>query len=112
MAVCGFNSDDVKLFVVPTSLNDPRAAGLIVLPPDNFKTQHAPRGLPLARFGERLLIPIDAVLHPPISATEADEYMANLDDTLLAAILDTKSIAVNRATHRNTHLVELEPMFP
>jgi tetratricopeptide (TPR) repeat protein len=71
LARCELTGPDVQLFIVPQSINDPRAAGVMVLPKTKITPKQSPAGLSLRRFGERLLIPVDATIHPPISNSEA-----------------------------------------
>jgi len=67
---CGLAEANTRLFVVPRSTTERSAAGLLVLPPPGLAPKETPAGVACRSTG-RLFLPLDGVLHPPITETEA-----------------------------------------
>jgi tetratricopeptide (TPR) repeat protein len=65
---------ETRLFVVPQSMDNGAVAGLLVVPERPEPGTTPPAGLPCRRVGERLYLPHDAELQPPI----ADEELRRL----------------------------------
>lgn len=62
-----------SLYVVPQSVEDRRPAGLLVIPPKGHTASQPLRGMACGTIGERLLLPVDAELNPPLSEVELRE---------------------------------------
>jgi tetratricopeptide (TPR) repeat protein len=77
LAAFGPTAVDARLFAVPERGRSRAAAALLVVPSSSAA---APRrwdgALPLRRAGERLFVPVDAVLDPPMTAAEIDAVFA------------------------------------
>jgi hypothetical protein len=58
-----------------------------------------------------LIPPADARAEFVAAAKEADDYVATIDAEFLERINAAQSVAVNRARHRDTHYVDLAPLF-
>ena len=68
---CGLAVMETRLFVVPHSVEDRSPAGLLVVPGGTSAIDEQPSGLALRSLGNRLFLPVDADLHPPITNDEA-----------------------------------------
>src|SRR5262249_2427327 len=67
---CGLAEMPTRLCVVPRSVSDRRPAGLLVIPASQHPGQARPRGIACRVIAERLYIPADAVLFPPVTDAE------------------------------------------
>jgi tetratricopeptide (TPR) repeat protein len=67
---CGLATMETRLFVVPHSLEDRTPAGLLVVPGRIDPAAEHPAGMACRMIGERLLVPADAALHPPLADSE------------------------------------------
>ncbi|HEY6228558.1 MAG TPA: hypothetical protein VI282_15675, partial [Verrucomicrobiae bacterium] len=65
----GLARSETKVFIVPKSLEDPSPAGALIVPASGAD-QATPIGLPCQIIAERLFIPADAKLYPPITDAE------------------------------------------
>lgn len=60
----------LRLYVLPASVRDRSAIGVLVVPPDGAAPQSVRRALPYGRLAGRLFLPVDARLDPPVSDAE------------------------------------------
>lgn len=67
---CGLGLADTRLFLVPRSTRELATAGVLVIPPRDARASGAPAGLACKFCGERLIIPCDAELYPPLTGAE------------------------------------------
>ena len=67
---CGLASIETRLFLVPRSSKDLSPAGLLIVPRHVDSLPHQPAGIGCRLVAGRLFIPLDAVLHPPITDAE------------------------------------------
>ena len=70
LARCGLATADTRLFVVPKSVEDRAAAGLLVVPARAESVAQQPSGLACRIVAGQLFIPLDAGLYPPVTDTE------------------------------------------
>ena len=78
LSLSGLAEPDTQLFVVPRSVRAPSGshreiAGLLAIPVSSHgarSTKHAPTGLPCRSLLDRLYLPADAELHPPVNNSE------------------------------------------
>jgi tetratricopeptide (TPR) repeat protein len=70
LARCGLAEAQTRLFLIPRSISDRAAAGLLVVPARNILPDHHPAGLPCRSVAGRLYVPADAVLFPPVTDAE------------------------------------------
>jgi tetratricopeptide (TPR) repeat protein len=70
LARCGLAVMETRLFVVPKSLEDRAVAGLLVVPGRAGSISSPPAGLGCRLAGGRLFLPLDAILHPPVTDPE------------------------------------------
>src|SRR5262245_55076252 len=61
---------ETRLFVVPRSVEDRTPAGLLVVPGDADSVSESPAGMACRLLGDRLFVPMDAALHPPVADSE------------------------------------------
>jgi tetratricopeptide (TPR) repeat protein len=66
----GLAEAETRLFVVPKSSEDRTPAGLLVVPARTGSPRHKPSGLACRLIAGRLFVPVDAVLHPPVTDAE------------------------------------------
>lgn len=67
---CGLAILETRLFLVPRSLNDRTPAGVLVVPSTTARPSKTPAGMPCQLIAERLFIPADAALEPPVAESE------------------------------------------
>lgn len=65
--------DSIRLLPLPRSATDRTVIGVLAIPGDGANVHASPRALPYRRFVERLYVPADAQLHPPLSDAELRE---------------------------------------
>jgi tetratricopeptide (TPR) repeat protein len=70
LARCGLANGETRLFAVPRSLADRSPAGLLVVPAVTHSLRHPPAGVACKLIGGRLFVPVDAILHPPVTDAE------------------------------------------
>ena len=61
---------ETRLYPVPRSLEDRTVVGLLVVPPSTGSGSTPPAGIACRLVGERLFMPVDASLHPPMADAE------------------------------------------
>ena len=66
----GLAESATRLFIVPRSLADLSPAGLLVVPSQTNGRPYSHVGIPCRLIAERLYVPSDAVLYPPITDEE------------------------------------------
>ena len=67
---CGLADMDTRLFLVPCSLENRAPSGLLVVPARPESVAESPAGMACRVIDGRLFVPVDAVLHPPVSESE------------------------------------------
>ena len=67
---CGLAEATTRLFVVPRSVQDRTPAGLLVVPEHTDSAAHKPRGSACRLIAGKLFVPVDAILHPPVTDAE------------------------------------------
>lgn len=67
---CGLAEIQTRLFVIPKSLLDRSPAGLLVIPERADSILHKPYGITCRLIAGKLVMPMDAVLQPPVSDAE------------------------------------------
>lgn len=67
---CGLADAPTRLFVVPTSMQDRAPAGLLVVPERADSVAPKPSGIACRLIAGRMFVPVDAVLHPPVTDAE------------------------------------------
>jgi hypothetical protein len=70
LAAAGLAVSETRLFIVPKSLEDPSAAGVLVVPAASDLKARGPIGLPCQLIAGRLFIPADAKIFPPVTDGE------------------------------------------
>lgn len=70
LARCGLATPETRLFLVPLSLENRAAAGLLVVPASATSLSCQPAAMGFRLIAGRLFIPADAVLHPPVTDAE------------------------------------------
>ena len=70
LARCGLADMETRLFVIPRSVADRTSAGLLVVPGRPGAVDLPPAGLACRRIAERLFVPVDAILYPPVTDAE------------------------------------------
>lgn len=70
LAQCGLANGETRLFVVPRSIADRSPAGLLVVPGKGASPSQPPAGLACRFMAERLFLPADAALSPPLTEAE------------------------------------------
>ena len=68
---------DLKLLVLPSSMEDRKVSGVLVIPPREIadKIAPTPRAWAYGAIASRLFIPVDSQLEPEASATELSELL-------------------------------------
>ena len=66
----GLAQAETRLFLVPKSPADRSPAGLLVVPAQAGALRQKPSGLACRLIAGRLFVPVDAVLHPPVTDAE------------------------------------------
>jgi hypothetical protein len=66
---CSKNQTALKLYLVPRSMEDRRPTGVLVTGIEGAKAL-PPHAVKLGREGDRLYLPVDAVLDPPLAKEE------------------------------------------
>lgn len=69
LARCGLAEVTTRLFLVPRSLEDRTPAGLLAVPERVIPTER-PAGIPCRLVAGKLYVPVDALLHPPVTDDE------------------------------------------
>jgi tetratricopeptide (TPR) repeat protein len=67
---CGLAELDTRLFVVGSKRTDRRAAGLLAIPAKQRELSRPPRAIACGAIAERLFLPVDAALSPPLKDSE------------------------------------------
>jgi tetratricopeptide (TPR) repeat protein len=70
LARSGIANTGTQLFIVPRSARDLRRAGVLVIPAGTQAIQQFPPGLACKVLAGRLYLPVDAMLHPPVTDAE------------------------------------------
>lgn len=70
LARSGLAEMETRLFVVPRSVEDRAAAGLLIVPAHPESVAEPPAGMACRALGGRLFVPVDAALRPPVSDSE------------------------------------------
>ena len=72
----GIDSDGVQLYVAPTSRDDRRPSGVLIVPGADLSPERAaPQWLHYGRQAQRLYLPIDAVIDPPVRDAELEQLL-------------------------------------
>jgi len=80
----GINTDKVRLYVLPSAVDDRASSGLLVVPNEGQRPRQVPsRWLPYGRQSKRLWLPVDATLDPPIGDLELAELISGGDAELI-----------------------------
>ncbi|MGC3961065.1 MAG: hypothetical protein QM813_24985 [Verrucomicrobiota bacterium] len=67
---CHLATAETRLFIVPKSVTDRAPAGLLILPGKQQSSHLRPGGLACRMIADRLAIPNEAALHPPLTDAE------------------------------------------
>jgi tetratricopeptide (TPR) repeat protein len=67
---CGLADSSTRLFIVPRSMSDRKPAGALVVPSGGTSPSRRPRGIPCRVIADRLYLPAQAVLFPPVTDAE------------------------------------------
>jgi hypothetical protein len=70
LVLCGLADMETRLFPVPRSLTDRTPVGLFVLPVAGHVWNRRPRGFGCRVVANRLHVPVDAILFPPVTDAE------------------------------------------
>lgn len=70
LAHAGLAEPGTRLYLVARSPTNTSPAGLLVIPESRQALRASPAGLPCRIIAERLILPVDAVLHPPLTEAE------------------------------------------
>jgi tetratricopeptide (TPR) repeat protein len=62
--------DKLRLWILPRSMADRGAAGVFVLLPAGLSPRCQPRGLPFGAIAQKLFLPVDSLLWPPVEPRE------------------------------------------
>ena len=73
LARCGLADTETRLFIVAKSVTERTVAGVLVIPPKDREPSVQPRGLPCGMIADRLFMPVDAALSPPLTDIEVKE---------------------------------------
>ncbi|TXT50565.1 MAG: Uncharacterized protein FD140_2349, partial [Limisphaerales bacterium] len=70
LARAGLAQPGTRLYLVPRSATDTALAGALVISESGRALHASPAGLPCRIVAERLIVPVDAMLHPPLTDAE------------------------------------------
>jgi tetratricopeptide (TPR) repeat protein len=98
LARCGLADSETRLYVVPQTIRDRTPAGLLIVPKCGAALRTTPRGLACGVVAERLFLPIDAIVHPPLTDAEARDLFP-LDVTFFHPSLGAAAFSPEEALH-------------